>query len=74
VLCCEPCAHSTGHEHSLGSWTRSVARTVMRQTRWAASGAGRSGADLNAEHPARHQYHQPPLNILAAVAGTSHSR
>ena len=41
---------------------------------WAASGAGRSGADLNAEHPARHQYHQPPLNILAAVAGTSHSR
>ena len=41
---------------------------------WAASGAGRSRADLNAEHPARHQYHQPPLNILAAFAGTSHSR
>ena len=50
------------HEHRWGSWTRSVARTVMRQTHcplivapwaaggaWAASGAGRSGADLNVE-------------------------
>ena len=59
-----------------------MARTVMSQTHcplivapWApaepgaASGAGRSGPDLKPEHPATHQYHQPPLNIVAAFAG-----
>ena len=47
--------------------------TVGAGGAWATSGLGRSGADLNADRPARHQYHQSPLNIVAGASNSTDS-